>query len=446
MIKINIPKEVKEILEKLNDNGYEAYIVGGCVRDCVLGMKPEDWDITTSAFPNQVKQLFRKTIDTGLKHGTVTVLVNHKPYEVTTYRIDGVYENNRKPVEVSFTTDIVDDLRRRDFTINAMAYNEREGLLDAFSGLEDLNRKVVRCVGDPNERFNEDALRMLRAIRFSAKLDFSIEASTKEAIRVNAALIKNISGERIHMELTKILTSNHPNYIERLVDYGLMKYIIPEFIPNVDMEQQNIHHIYRVDQHTYNALNKIDPTETLRWTMLLHDIGKGYSKKVDEKGVGHFYGHSIISVNLARDILNRLRFDNKTTSNILKLIEYHDYRIEPKMMQVRKAINKIGVNLFESYLKVQKADILAQNPIYHKEYLAKLEEIYNCYQKVIQERQCTTLKELNINGKDLTDMGIKQGKVIGKILNQLLEFVIEEPERNDRDWLLDMAKKLHNWN
>lgn len=442
MIKINIPQNVNEIITKLNENGHDAYVVGGCVRDSIIGLQPEDWDITTSALPEQVKGIFKKTIDTGLKHGTVTVLMNHIPFEVTTYRIDGIYENNRKPINVSFTSDVIDDLRRRDFTINAMAYNDKQGLIDAFSGIQDLEQRIVRCVGDPNERFTEDSLRMLRAIRFSAKLDFKIDKATETAIKTNATLIKNISCERIHMELTKTLVSENPHYIKELVNLGLIQHIIPEFIVNVGMEQHNKHHIYTVDEHTYVSLGKVEPTETLRWSMFLHDIGKGYSKTIDDKGVGHFHGHSLISVKLARDVLNRLRFDNKTTSDVLKLIEHHDYRIEPKMKQVRKAINKIGVDLFESYLKVQKADILAQNPIYHEEYLSKLEAIHKCYEIVLQERHCTTLKDLAINGRDLTEMGISQGKVIGTILNQLLELVIEEPERNNREWLLKMAQNL----
>jgi len=444
MIKINIPNNVNKIIQQLNENGHEAYVVGGCVRDSILGIQPEDWDITTSALPEQVKRIFRKTIDTGLKHGTVTVLIDHIPFEVTTYRIDGMYENNRKPKDVLFTSNVIDDLRRRDFTINAMAYNDKQGLVDAFSGMDDLQRKVIRCVGEPDERFTEDALRMLRAIRFSAKLEFDIDEETENAIKKNGVFIKNVSGERIHMEMTKTLISKNPHYVQKLVDLDLMIYIIPEFIKNIGMAQHNKHHIYPVDQHIYEALRNIDPTEVLRWTMLLHDIGKGYTKTIDENGVGHFYGHAIISINLAKDILNRLRFDNKTTSDILKLIEHHDYRIEPNMKQVRKAVNKIGVDLFESYLKVQRADILAQNPCYHEEYLAKLEAIHDCYIRILEEKHCTTLKELMINGKDLTAMGIKQGKEVGRILNMLLDLVIEEPARNSRDWLLEMAKKLHN--
>ncbi|MBC7960006.1 MAG: HD domain-containing protein [Vallitaleaceae bacterium] len=330
MVNIKLPKQVNDIIRKLNSKGYEAFAVGGCVRDCVLGVEPEDWDITTSALPEQVKALFYKTVDTGIKHGTVTILMDKMSYEVTTYRIDGPYENNRSPKNVHYTRDIIEDLKRRDFTMNAMAYNEDEGLVDAFSGVLSIENKRITCVGDPNERFQEDALRMLRAIRFSAKLGFDIDADTQVAIKNNAPLIQNISGERVHMELTKILTSNNPHFIKKCVDLGLMAYMIPEFMDTVGLEQSNLHHIYTVDGHIYEALKHIEPTETLRWTMFLHDIGKGTTKTLDEKGQGHFYGHPQKSCLLAKDILARLRFDNKTTKDILKLIEFHDYRIVDK--------------------------------------------------------------------------------------------------------------------
>lgn len=442
MMKINLPENVSEIINKLDNFGYEAYAVGGCIRDSILGMTPEDWDITTSALPEQVKKLFRKTIDTGLKHGTVTVLMNYIPYEITTYRIDGAYENHRKPKNVEFTSDIVEDLRRRDFTMNAMAYNEKAGLVDAFSGIEDIKDKMIRCVGDPIERFDEDALRMLRAIRFCAKLGFDIDETTEAAIKECAPLIQKISGERIHMEMTKILISSNPHYIERLISLGLMNYIIPEFMKNIGVDQNNKHHIYTIDMHTYEAIKSIDAKETLRWTMLLHDIGKGYCKTLDHEGVGHFYGHAQISMKIAKDVLNRLRFDNKTSSDILKLIEHHDYRIEPEMKQVRKAINKIGEELFEDYIKVQRADIKAQNPIFQEEYFKKLDQIFICYKEIIDTKQCTSLKDLQINGKDLTNLGLQQGKSIGLILKQLLEMVIEEPNRNDKEWLSKMAMEL----
>lgn len=442
MIKINIPKKVITIIEKLNQEGYEAYVVGGCVRDSILGKIPADWDITTSALPEQVKALFYKTIDTGLKHGTVTVLMGGEPFELTTYRIDGDYEDHRRPNDVSFTNELLEDLRRRDFTINAMAFNDKDGLIDAFSGLEDLNKGIIRCVGDPRERFEEDALRMLRAIRFAAKMSFAIDAQTLSAIYEQASLIENISGERLHSELTKILLSDNPGYIEKLYQSGLMTYILPEFEVNIGLEQQNSHHIYTVDQHIYETIKNIEATETLRWTMLLHDIGKGYCKSVDNQGIGHFYGHAEKSVLLTEKILDRLRFDNKTKKDVLKLIKYHDYRIEPQMKSVRKTVNLIGEELFLDYLKVQEADVMAQSPAFRVEHLKKLQDIFNCFEEIMANKECVTLKDLQLNGKDLLQAGISQGPSIGRILNQLLDAVLEEPSHNDKEWLLDKAKQI----
>lgn len=441
-----MPDHVREIIRKLEDHGFEAYAVGGCVRDGVLGKTPQDWDITTSALPEQVKQLFHKTIDTGLKHGTVTLLMGSSSYEVTTYRIDGIYENNRSPLSVSFTADLVEDLRRRDFTMNAMAYNEKEGLVDAFLGMKALQERIIECVGDPNERFIEDALRMLRAIRFAAQLGFDIHHTTEEAIIKNAHLIQNISGERVHMEMTKILISENPHYIEKLVTLGLMQYIIPEFMVNVGLEQYNKHHIYTVDRHIYEAVRNVEATETLRWTMFLHDIGKGYCRVLDDKGVGHFYGHPEKSVEIAKKVLTRLRFDNKTAKDILNLIEFHDHRIEDTMKSVRKAVRLIGDELFLSYTQVQVADIKAQNPVYSQLYLDKLKNIVACYEDLIAQGHCTTLKNLAINGSDLRAIGIDQGKAIGSLLEALLEQVLEEPERNNKSWLLEKARALISTN
>lgn len=442
-MQIQLPENVKNIIEKLKISGFHAYIVGGCVRDASLGIQPHDWDITTSATPDQVKAIFPKTVDTGLKHGTVTVLMNKEAYEVTTYRIDGIYEDNRRPNSVTFTDNIVEDLRRRDFTVNAMAYNDDEGMLDVFNGISDLKKGIIRCVGDANERFNEDALRMLRAIRFAAQLGFEIEENTKEAIRANAQKIQNVSAERINTELTKTLVSNNPHKIELVYELGLMQYILPEFIPNIGLKQFNDHHIYTVDRHIYVSLLKIEPVKTLRWTMFLHDIGKGYTRTIDENGIGHFYGHGDKSYDIAEEVLSRLKFDNKTKSDILRLIKHHDYRIEPNPKQVRRAIHKIGEDLFEDYLKVRRADIEAQNPEYAKKNLDKLEVARVLYQQIVKSEQCISLKQLKINGNDLVEMGIEQGQGIGMILKQLLNMVLDDPSLNERQWLLEKAMSLY---
>ncbi len=439
---IRLPANVNFIIEKLNTAGFKAYAVGGCVRDAILGLLPYDWDITTSALPMDIKALFPRTIDTGIKHGTVTVLLGGEPYEVTTYRIDGDYEDNRRPKSVTFTSDVTEDLKRRDFTINAMAYNEEEGMLDVFGGVADLKIGIIRCVGNATERFNEDALRMLRAVRFSAKLGFEIEKETQMAIKTQAHLINQISAERIHMELTKTLMSDHPDWISNMVTLGLMEYILPEFMPNIGVDQKNPYHIYTIDRHIYETLKHCAPSQTLRWTMLLHDIGKSYCKTVDAAGIGHFYGHTEKSLELSRNILNRLKFDNKTKGDILKLIHYHDYRIEPQIRNVRRALNQIGEELFPSYLEVQRADIMGQNPEYREENMDKLERIRMLYEQILQSRQCVSLKELKINGRDLVAMGIAQGQQIGQILHHLLEDVLDHPEHNDRGYLIEQIYAL----
>lgn len=441
-MKIALPEHVKEIIQQFNINGFEAYAVGGCIRDAVLGLTPHDWDITTSALPEQIKTIFRRTLDTGLKHGTVTVMIQQEAYEITTYRIDGDYSDGRRPNSVSFTSDLVEDLKRRDFTINAMAYNEKDGLVDVFNGKEDIENQIIRCVGSAEERFEEDALRMLRAIRFSARLGFSIVAETEAAILKNAELIKKISAERIHDELTKILISKNPHYIERVVNLGMMRYIIPEFMINVGLKQINRHHMYTVDQHTYVTLLNIEDKESLRWTMFLHDIGKGICASTDEMGISHYYGHPEKGADLAKNILLRLHFDNKTKDEVIRLILNHDYRIEPKANLVRKAINHIGIDLFGEYLKVCRADVMAQNINTIPEKLENLALVEKLFQDILISNQCTTLKDLKINGRDLVQLGVREGKIIGSILSQLLDAVLEDQRVNEREELLNRATEM----
>ncbi|MFP4697810.1 MAG: CCA tRNA nucleotidyltransferase [Eubacteriales bacterium] len=443
-MKIMMPTSVKYIIDTLMSEGFGAYIVGGCVRDSILGKNPDDWDITTSAKPSEIKRLFSKTIDTGLKHGTVTVIIDNEPYEVTTYRIDGKYEDNRRPKTVEFTRDIVEDLKRRDFTINAMAYNEEDELIDVFNGKEDLNNGLIRCVGNSKERFNEDALRMLRAIRFSAQLNFNIHGNTEEAIKQDAHLIKRISVERINVELTKLITSNQPYKFKKLYELNLLEHIMPEFIPCFNTSQNNPHHKYSVGEHILKTLEHISNISELRWTMLLHDIAKPQKKTTDEKGIDHFYGHAKKSYDIAKVILKRLKFDNRSIDIITRLILYHDYRFEPSPKAVRKALNKIGDDIFTLFLKVQEADIRAQSEYKRKEKLIKINEIEKTYNYIKAQKQCFTIKQLDITGKDIIDLGIKQGKEIGKILSYLLEAVIEKPELNKKKLLIDLVKKYIN--
>ncbi len=438
---IDIPKKIRNAIDDIKNSGHEAYIVGGCVRDAIMGREPNDWDVTTSAEPEDIKDIFEKTVDTGIKHGTVTVLIEKEPIEVTTYRIDGDYLDNRRPEEVFFTKNIAEDLKRRDFTINAIAYNDKDGYVDLFSGREDIDKKIIRCVGVPDERFNEDGLRMLRAIRFSAQLDFTIDSETFKAIKRNRDLIKNISAERIREELTKILISKHPEKIMLLHDTGLIKYILPEFERCIGFEQDNPYHIYDVGAHTIEAVKNIENDPVLRWTMLAHDLGKPLTKTFDAKGIGHFYGHGLVSVKIVNEVFTRLKFDNKSIKKVTRLIKDHDYRIPLNEKGIRKAISKIGDDIFLDLLKVQRADDSAKSKKAKEGYLEKNKEIERIYHEIKKKGQCISKEEMNIDGKDLINIGIEQGKDIGETLDYLFKVVIDRPEKNKRDILIEEAKR-----
>ncbi|MCT4545151.1 MAG: CCA tRNA nucleotidyltransferase [Vallitalea sp.] len=441
-IKIDIPNYAKYIIDKLNENGFEAYLVGGCVRDSIIGKKPNDWDITTSALPKDVKKIFRKTIDTGIKHGTVTVLYNKIPIEVTTYRIDGEYEDNRRPKTVEFTNNLILDLKRRDFTINAMAYNHKIGLVDVFNGAQDIKKGIIRCVGNPLERFNEDALRMLRAIRFSAQLGYEIDSGTRDAIIRSSKLIENVSMERIQVEINKTLLSDNPSHFLELYNCKLMQYIVPEFMPCIGCAQNHPYHSYEVHEHILRSVKVIKSNKALRWTMLLHDIGKPQVKTTDKDGIDHFYGHEAISAKMAEKILKRLKFDNNTINKVVKLIKYHDIRLEVDYKIIRRAINKIGKELFTDFLLVQRADVMAQNPDKLEKRLRILEDVNKVYEEITRLDQCVSIKDLEINGKDLIDNGVKEGKQIGVLLSKLLEIVIDDPSKNDKNILLNIVKDI----
>ncbi len=440
-IKIDMPASVREIIEVLEGAGYEAFAVGGCVRDAVLGRVPADWDITTSAMPEEVKTLFSRTIDTGIQHGTVTVMKDHVGYEVTTYRIDGEYEDARHPKEVSFTSNLVEDLKRRDFTINAMAYNDRAGIVDEFDGIGDLERGIIRCVGNAKDRFGEDALRMLRAVRFSAQLGFAIDEETKAAIRELAPNLEKISAERIQVELVKLLVSAHPDYLRTAYETGITAVVLPEFDACMNCEQNNPYHIYNVGEHILHSLLEVENDKVLRLTMLFHDFGKPQAHTKGEDGISHFYGHQAISSEMARTIMRRLKFDNDTTDKVRKLTAEHDRIIQNEPKYVRRAVSKISKELFPYYLKVRRADILAQNPDKKKEGLEALEAIGKLYEEVLEKEQAVTVKELDIDGKDLIAAGVKQGKQIGEILSKLLEIVLEEPEKNTKEILLAYVRE-----
>lgn len=441
-VKIELPKKVSIIISRLLENGYDAYAVGGCVRDSVLGRIPDDWDITTNATPTEVKKLFFKTIDTGIAHGTVTVMLDHEGFEVTTYRIDGEYEDSRHPKSVSFTKNLIEDLKRRDFTVNAMAYNDRRGIVDEFSAIEDLKNHVIRCVGNPEDRFGEDALRILRAVRFSAQLGFGIEAKTKQAIQKLAKNLEHISAERIQVELVKLMISNHPGRLKDAYEMGITKIILPEFDKMMVCEQNNPHHRYTVGEHTIKAVEQIENNKALRLAMLFHDVAKPNTRTTDEAGIDHFYGHPELSVQMTKQILKRLRFDNETMNKVSLLIKYHDVDINNEKKAVRRMIHKVGEDNFLDLLKVKRADILAQSSFKREEKLLNVNTVEKLFYEIIKDKECISLKTLAVTGQDLIDNGIQPGKQMGIILDTLLKEVIDDPMHNNYPYLISRAIKL----
>lgn len=435
-LNIQLPEKVKNIILTLQKHGYEAYAVGGCVRDSILGRKPEDWDITTSAMPEETKAVFEKTFDTGIEHGTITVLLGKEGFEVTTYRIDGEYEDSRHPKEVTFTRNLREDLLRRDFIINAMAYNDKDGLVDIFGGLADLKAQVIRCVGDARARFSEDALRILRGVRFAAQLGFEIEENTRAGMMELAPTLKNISAERIQVELVKMLVSDRPELLRDAYELGITEQFLPEFDRLMATEQETPHHMYNVGEHTLHALKNVRPDKILRLTMLLHDMGKPALKTMDKDGVAHFKKHAVESEIITKQVLRRLKFDNDTLNKVAKLVFYHDYRMPATDKNVRRAMNKIGEELFPYYMEVRRADVLAQSMYQREEKIKNLDEIEALYKKITEAGQCVSLKTLAVTGKDLIEAGMKPGKEIGEKLNELLELVLENPELNTQKELL----------
>ena len=441
-MKMILPEKVNFIIHTLQKHGFEGYAVGGCVRDAMLSRVPQDWDIMTSAKPEQVKSLFKHTIDTGIQHGTVTVMLDHEGFEVTTYRIDGEYEDARHPKEVQFTSNLLEDLKRRDFTINAMAYNETDGLVDAFDGLGDLERGIIRCVGVAEERFTEDALRMLRAVRFAAQLGFSIEEKTRDAIGKLAPNLAKVSAERIQIELVKLLTSAHPEEIKTAWQTGLTKVFLPEFDAMMETEQHNPHHQYAVGEHTIISLQEIRAEKVLRLTMLLHDVAKPICKNTDEKGVDHFYGHAQKSAEMARNILRRLKFDNDTTNRVCRLVACHDHMPALTEKSVRKAVFRNGTEQYPALFDVKQADILAQSNYLREEKLEAVAAYEELYRAIMEKQQCLSIKDLAISGSDLIALGMSQGKEIGETLKQLLERVLEDPQLNTKEKLVQQVHNL----
>ena len=416
-MRIQIPSHVEYIIGKLNQNGYEAFAVGGCVRDTLLGRTPGDWDITTSARPEQVKALFRRTIDTGIQHGTVTVMLERTGYEVTTYRIDGEYEDGRHPRQVEFTSDLLEDLKRRDFTINAMAYSHETGIVDAFGGMEDLEKRVIRCVGEPMERFEEDALRILRAIRFSAQLDFSIEEKTREAITRIAPNLAKVSRERVQMELTKLLCSDHPEQIRQVYETGISRYVSEEF-SCLPWEKAEISPALPKEKYVRWAafLRCACPTEQDFWQTDLScekAAGKNFCEEREK------------AVRAGGKILRDLKLDNETIGRVKTLTSWCGEKLLPEAPSVRRAMSKMEPEVWDALVELNQ---------YGDEILCLTKEIR-------ASGDCLDLKHLAVNGRDLMSAGVRPGKDMGEILNRMLQEVLERPENNQKEILMSMFVK-----
>lgn len=442
---MDIPKNVDTAINLLQSAGFEAYAVGGCVRDSLLGKTPNDWDITTSAKPEDMKSVFADfhCIDTGIKHGTVTVVIDGEPLEITTFRLDGEYEDNRHPKSVTFTSNLGADLGRRDFTVNAMAYSKMTGTVDLFGGQNDLKNGIIRCVGDPDRRFNEDALRILRALRFASALDFEIEEKTAQSLLKNRALLGNISEERIAKELLKLVCGKGAKRI--LTDFAPVLFeILPELQPMYKNSHDNPHHCYDIYEHTLIAVESIDPEPTLRFAMLLHDCGKPAVKKFDENGVAHFYGHQRISAEISAQILARLKVSNKFRDEILFLVSNHDrWELYENTEKMPRYLSKFGLDGVLNLLKVMRADVLAQSP----EYRYRLDQIADAEEtakNLAAQKPCLSLSELQINGRTLMDIGIPQGRKLGAVLAQLLDEVIDGVTKNTQEALTTRAREIYS--
>lgn len=442
---MDMPKNVDTAINLLQSAGFEAYAVGGCVRDSLLGKTPNDWDITTSAKPEDMKSVFAEfhCIDTGIKHGTVTVVIDGEPLEITTFRLDGEYEDNRHPKSVTFTSNLGADLGRRDFTVNAMAYSKKTGTVDLFGGQNDLKNGIIRCVGDPDRRFNEDALRILRALRFASALDFEIEEKTAQSLLKNRALLGNISEERIAKELLKLVCGKGAKRI--LTDFAPVLFeILPELQPMYKNSHDNPHHCYDIYEHTLIAVESIDPEPTLRFAMLLHDCGKPAVKKFDENGVAHFYGHQRISAEISAQILARLKVSNKFRDEILFLVSNHDrWELYENTEKMPRYLSKFGLDGVLNLLKVMRADVLAQSP----EYRYRLDQIADAEEtakNLAAQKPCLSLSELQINGRTLMDIGIPQGRKLGAVLAQLLDEVIDGVTKNTQEALTTRAREIYS--
>ena len=437
---MRLPEGAAFILERLRAHGHRAYVVGGCVRDALMGLTPKDFDVCTDALPAQMQAIFAdcRVIETGLKHGTLTVLYDHIPYEVTTFRVDGAYSDHRHPDGVTFVSDVTADLSRRDFTVNAMAWSPEEGLVDAFDGQNDLQRRLIRCVGDPETRFGEDALRILRALRFAAVYGFAIEEKTADAIHALKGTLQDVAAERIRVELAKLLCGQAAEEILRAYS-DVVFTLMPALAPMRGFDQRTPYHRYDVWEHTLRALAAAPATEVLRLTMLLHDSGKPDAFTLDERGVGHAHGHPKRSAEIAHDILTGLRVDNATMSRVELLVANHDYPLTPDRRILLRRLNRFGEEVLRQLIEVHRADGLGKGTVAPEVVEDWAATMYRSLDAVLAEKPCFTLRDLAVNGGDLLRAGIPSGRAVGQCLQALLENVIDGKLPNERSALLAAA-------
>ena len=441
---INIPKQVNRAIEILCSGGHSAYVVGGAVRNILMGIPANDWDITTSALPQETLSLFKdyRTVETGVKHGTVTVIIDGMSLEITTFRVEHGYSDNRHPDRVDFTSRIEDDLSRRDFTVNAIAWSPQTGFADPFGGRKDIEKKIIRCVGKPDKRFGEDALRILRALRFSSVLGFEIDFETSESIRRNYGLLKNISVERIFTELSKLICGRDAGRILRKYK-DVIFYVLPELKPTDNCTQNHERHIYDVWNHTVAAVENVPPEPTLRFAMLFHDSGKPQCKTTDENGTDHFYSHGKTGKKIAHDALTRLKTSNKFKEHVCNLVEFHDFQPEKISKKTyKKYIARLGIDIVKELFLIRKADVSAQNPKYLNENLRENETGMKILKEIEEENGCFKISDLDINGNDLAEAGFSPSPEMGKVLNVLLEEVMDEKIQNTREMLVNRALQL----
>lgn len=432
-----LPSGARYILEQLNTAGYEAYLVGGCVRDLLRGVTPHDWDICTQAMPGEIEACFPElsTLETGLVHGTVTLLADHQPFEVTTYRSDGTYSDGRHPDAVAFVTSLTEDLARRDFTVNAMAMSLDGSIQDPFGGRDDLRRGLLRCVGDPDRRFQEDGLRLMRALRFSAVLDFEIEPDTAAALRRNLPMLDKVAAERVRSELCKLLLG--PRCVPILREYPqVLCRFWPQLAPLVELEQRNPWHCWGGWEHTLHALAAAPLDLTLRLAVLLHDAGKPSCKTTDAQGIDHFYGHAAVSGSLTDEMLRTLKFDNATRRRVVTLVEHHDAPVHPTEKSIRRWLNRLGEEALFQLLEIKRCDNMGQSPEKVAQRLSDLTALTELAHQVVAQGQCFSLKDLAVDGHDVLAAGVPSGPQVGQTLNALLAAVIAGELPNDKAALL----------